>query len=387
MDYMFMTTSGNEAVNPVLVVVDHFNGGVWSTMVLRKGSQSTYITQKLRKMLNLLGYQRYAIKCDQEPALVEIQRDVRKEMRKEIQESAREAREDGEEVQIMTENSPVGESQANGKIERAIQSVQGQIRTIKDTIEYEAQMKINPSHHIWPWLIEYAGFTLLAYKIDEADGKTPLERSRGRSAPQRGVAFGECVMYKPAKTVRLAKDEARWEYGIWLGIIIDSGENIIGTSKGAIRCRAIAPLEKKKKYDKARLEEMKGTPWQPVPGKRSNRIPTQILEGSEEEEQEEQNAEEEDQEFKVQVEIEEDEGIPKPKRPEFEDRGDDIRGMYVRREDVNDFGPTPGCNGCRAIVNKWSSHMGHNNDCRQKMRRRLMEREEGRRRVEEADER
>eukprot|EP00973_Karenia_brevis_P074435 10341499-Karenia_brevis.AAC.1 len=40
MDYMFMTTSSDEAANPVLVVIDHFNGGIWSTMVLRKGSQS-----------------------------------------------------------------------------------------------------------------------------------------------------------------------------------------------------------------------------------------------------------------------------------------------------------------------------------------------------------
>eukprot|EP00973_Karenia_brevis_P047656 6613462-Karenia_brevis.AAC.1 len=120
-------------------------------------------------------------------------------------------------------------------------------------------MKIGPTHHLWPWLIEYAGFTLLAYKIDEADGKTPLERSRGRSAPQRGVGFAECVMYKPAKTVKLAKDEARWEYGIWLGILIDTGENIIGTNKGVIRCRAITPLEKKKKYNKEKIEEMKGT--------------------------------------------------------------------------------------------------------------------------------
>eukprot|EP00973_Karenia_brevis_P096216 12431215-Karenia_brevis.AAC.1 len=75
MDYMFMTTNSDEATNPVLVVVDHFNGGVWSTMVLRKGSQSTYITHKLRKVLNILGYRRYVIKCDQEPALVDIQRE------------------------------------------------------------------------------------------------------------------------------------------------------------------------------------------------------------------------------------------------------------------------------------------------------------------------
>eukprot|EP00973_Karenia_brevis_P000874 120742-Karenia_brevis.AAC.1 len=63
-------------------------------MVLRKGSQSTYITHKLRKVLNLLGYQRYIIKCDQEPALVDVQREVKKEMRKEIQESAEAVKEE-----------------------------------------------------------------------------------------------------------------------------------------------------------------------------------------------------------------------------------------------------------------------------------------------------
>eukprot|EP00973_Karenia_brevis_P064583 8972403-Karenia_brevis.AAC.1 len=63
-------------------------------MVLRKGSQSTYITQKLRRILNLLGYQKYTIKCDQEPALVDVQREVKREMRKEIQESAEAAKEE-----------------------------------------------------------------------------------------------------------------------------------------------------------------------------------------------------------------------------------------------------------------------------------------------------
>eukprot|EP00973_Karenia_brevis_P073812 10259409-Karenia_brevis.AAC.1 len=66
-------------------------------MVLRKGSQSTYITHKLRKMINLLGYRRYVFKCDQEPALVDVQREVKREMRKEIQESAEAVKEEGEE--------------------------------------------------------------------------------------------------------------------------------------------------------------------------------------------------------------------------------------------------------------------------------------------------
>eukprot|EP00973_Karenia_brevis_P076006 10557806-Karenia_brevis.AAC.1 len=57
--------------------------------------------------------------------------------------------------------------------------------------------------------------------------------------------------------------------------------------------------------------------------------------------------EEEDQEFRVQVEMNEDEGTPTQKRPEFEENKSEIRDMYVRKDDIRDFGPTTGCNGCR----------------------------------------
>eukprot|EP00973_Karenia_brevis_P052152 7245402-Karenia_brevis.AAC.1 len=60
---------------------------------------------------------------------------------------------------------------------------------------------------------------------------------------------------------------------------------------------------------------MKGTPWQPVPGKRNNRIPTQIGDDSEENQESEDIGEEEEQEFRVQVEMDEDESTPAPKRP------------------------------------------------------------------------
>eukprot|EP00973_Karenia_brevis_P016959 2326754-Karenia_brevis.AAC.1 len=102
-------------------------------------------------------------------------------------------------------------------VERAIQSVQGQIRVIKDTIESEAKMVIQPDDNIWPWMIEYAAYTLLAGKI-HPDGKTSLERYRGTQSHQSVVAFGEQVHYKLMKTVRVFKDEPRWEPGTWLGV-------------------------------------------------------------------------------------------------------------------------------------------------------------------------
>eukprot|EP00973_Karenia_brevis_P089103 12356560-Karenia_brevis.AAC.1 len=77
-------------------------------------------------------------------------------------------------------------------------------------------MKIGPDHKIWPWMIEYAANTLLISKIGP-DGKTALERYRGTQSHQSIVSFGEQVLYKPAKTVRIFKDEMRWEPGTWLG--------------------------------------------------------------------------------------------------------------------------------------------------------------------------
>ena len=177
MDYMFVNNKGEDHANPTLVIKDHWRGGVWAFMVIRKGSQTTYISQRVAKIISSLGYREVVIKCDQEPAIKELQRDIREEMWKELKQAAenlKESRGDDRVIiesgsSIMLENSPVGESQSNGMIERTIQSVQEQIRVIKNTIEEEASMKIDSTSHVWPWLIEYAAFTLYAFKIDDDD--------------------------------------------------------------------------------------------------------------------------------------------------------------------------------------------------------------------------
>ena len=75
--------------------------------------------------------------------------------------------------------------------------------------------------------------------------------------------FGEKVFYKPAKTVEINKSEAKWRYGIWLGVIEHTSEHIVGTADGVIKCRAVAPLPEDNQYDAEFLEKMRGTPWKP----------------------------------------------------------------------------------------------------------------------------
>eukprot|EP00973_Karenia_brevis_P068031 9464971-Karenia_brevis.AAC.1 len=187
---------------------------------------------------------------------------------------------------------------------------------------------------------------------------TALERYRGCQSHQAIVSFGEQVQYRPAKTVKTFKDEARWEPATWLGVNVETREHIVGTFKGVVKCRAIAAVEESKKFDSEKIQQLRGVPWQPVPHKKSNRIPTHI---KEDEDDEEEDIEEEDEEkFEIQVEeaIEEDEDIPR--KPQMVGPASGVRAMAIKKEDVEKYGYTKGCYECRAIREKWPSIQAHN---------------------------
>ena len=61
-----------------------------------------------------------------------------------------------------------------------------------------------------------------------------------------------------------------------MGFIDNSNEHIIGTPKGVLKCRSIRRHDRTEQFDALMIESMKGTPWQPVPGKESLKITTSI---------------------------------------------------------------------------------------------------------------
>eukprot|EP00973_Karenia_brevis_P076335 10602989-Karenia_brevis.AAC.1 len=61
-------------------------------MVIRKGSQTTYISQRISKIISSLGYNKVILKCDQEPAIKDLQRDIREKMREELKEAAKQVK-------------------------------------------------------------------------------------------------------------------------------------------------------------------------------------------------------------------------------------------------------------------------------------------------------
>ena len=93
------------------------------------------------------------------------------------------------------EQSPVGSSQSNGVIERAIQDVEVQIRTIKSDLDTRINGKISSSDDLVPWLIESCAVLVNRGQVGP-DGKTAYERLKGKPANLPSLQFGERILWK-----------------------------------------------------------------------------------------------------------------------------------------------------------------------------------------------
>ena len=90
--------------------------------VPQKGDDAEeYAVRSCLRFLDFLGYSKILLKTDQEPALGAVMKKLCVHR--------------GAETQTMRESSAVGDSKQNGFIERAIQQIEGQIRTLRDALE------------------------------------------------------------------------------------------------------------------------------------------------------------------------------------------------------------------------------------------------------------
>ena len=138
----------------------------------------TYAVKISGGIVDSLGYKRVILKSDQEPAILSLKERVKMESG----------------VEIIMEESPGYDSKGNGEVERAIQMVQGQFRTMKDGLESRYGVRFDGDHQCVPWLMAHTSDTLTRFHVYE-DGRTGYHNWRGRPFSKDSAEFGECVWY------------------------------------------------------------------------------------------------------------------------------------------------------------------------------------------------
>ena len=216
-DYCFMWTKGS-AMATILVAKEKATKSTLSTVVPMTGASVEFPVRRIISFLKELGLEQSAVvlKPDQEPAITDVLNAVaaRRTALSKLEETSVERPVVGDGAipvvgpvgRSMPESSPVGSSGSNGFIERAAQSVEGQVRVIKSAFETRTGMVLPSEHAMVPWLVEYASSLLNRGQVGK-DGKTPYERLKGKSALLPGVEFGEKLFWRTNTLAYRRKDK------------------------------------------------------------------------------------------------------------------------------------------------------------------------------------
>ena len=232
---------------PIIVGVDRKTGGVHAHKVKCKGSGDPWIATRVAADIEELGSggSRVVLKADQDVAIADEQRQVV-------------ASKKGATVPV---NSPVGESQSNGRVENAVQRVQVLIRTLKDALERRLNARIRSSDAIFPWMVEWAAGLITRY-VKGHKGRTAYRGARGHDAQALVAEFGEKIMYMPSKNTSKSapRVDAKFHYGVWLGLRMKSDESIIGTPNGVIKAKTVRRLLEDQRWCAEEVLSTRGIP-------------------------------------------------------------------------------------------------------------------------------
>ena len=183
-DFAFMGDEA-DAGNTVTMLVARTRSDrmTLATAVPRK-SAGDFVVKRVMAFFREIGIEKSDLifKSDQEPAIMSLVDAVGK------QKSLVGGR-------WIEEAAPVGSHASNGVVERAIQSVEGQVRVLKSALEARWGVKVLAASAVIPWLMEYAAHLLNRFEVGH-DGKSSYERCKGKKARSAGIEVGEGVLWR-----------------------------------------------------------------------------------------------------------------------------------------------------------------------------------------------
>ena len=327
----------------------HTSKAVFAWTIPYKGDgEDGYVTGLLVTALKWLGYTRYILKSDNEPALLAMAHAAMKMARVEIPE-----------MEQLTEEHPTAyDSQANGATEVGVRAMRGDIRTARSDLEDRLGAQVPISHPIMAWLVRHVGFTRTAF-VRQSDGRTPWETIRGRPYSQRLYHFGERVHWKlPTKG---PKSQPRgnasdmWQAGIYLGNEYLNNSYIVSTGSTTVSSRAVIRFPGAERWSKPTVEGVTAYPWS------GHEPPAPRVQ------------------FKDAPEFVRATDVAEPKA---------MRRLRINPSDLDQFGFTTGCTQCQHVMDHGRPRAGitHSDTCRARIQAELMNTPEGRMRLEAHEE-
>ena len=222
------------------------------------------------------------------------------------------------------------------------------MRAVRLALESKLGAKLKAKDPVLTWIASFAADAISRHRLG-SDGKTPWLRETGRKWAKPAFQFGEKILMREAKE-RVAVAKRDWEPRLipvrYMGHHARTG-SIVGLTEDGVKFGESAkrlPVEDRWTLDG--WDKLRGPPWDLKPKEREAPLDCQ------------------DDHAPVLLQRQE--------PPEV------TREFYVRRTDVEQYGPTPGCERCHAIAARLPPKGSHTAQCRDRMKEYVREAEQER---------
>ena len=234
---------------------------------------------------------------------------------------------------------------SNGIVERAVQTVEGQIRVMKLALEGRLGHRVDAEANVVTFVVEYASYLINRLEVGR-DGKTAYERTKGKSASVLGLEFGEKLLWRKKAQAKLDKINSRWDFGIFAGVRARSGEFWVATKNGVFKARAVRRIPAGDQWSYDTVSWVKNVPWNLYANhaEADGDIP-------------------EDKAVDVETEAGPERNGQAVPPVIVKTRQVAPRAFQIRKDDAEKFGYTKGCAGCSS----WFRGLGrqpHSDECR-----------------------
>ena len=179
-DYFYIGQEGTPGTTTALAVRDKGTKALFGHVVPTKANLTTgWPAHRVVDDIEWLGYKKVLLKGDQEQSITALMNKIA-QLR---------------EHPTLMERSPVGDSKANGRAERAVQAVEEQLRTMRLGLEQRLKGPTPPNHPVIAWLTEHA--TDVVNKLyRRKNGRTSYELVKGKPYRSELAEFGQRVLYR-----------------------------------------------------------------------------------------------------------------------------------------------------------------------------------------------
>ena len=143
--------SSDQSKLTTLVMHDSHTGAVHCLPVNNK-SQTRYMSQEVLRFTNFTGHGKVALRCDQEPTMLQIQKLVQR-ARQRLN------------LSTVIENAKVGDHGSNAAVEKAIDRVRNQASVYLQALSTNIGFEILPRHPLFAWAFVHSSWTLTRFTV------------------------------------------------------------------------------------------------------------------------------------------------------------------------------------------------------------------------------